>query len=139
MPKKIYAGFSIRLAATILDTIFLLPITLIFYYFGDMKEALSLGNLTGYLFSIAYVAYFLGSNYQATPGKRLLGIYVARANNEKLTRARAMARAGASILSFVILGFGFITIIFTKEKAALHDFLCDSRVFYGRKNSVNNA
>ena len=133
MPEKIYAGFLIRLGATILDTIFLSPIALIFYYFGDAKEALSLGNLAGYLVSLAYVAYFLGSNYQATLGKRLLGIYVARSNNEKLTKARAMARAGASLLSFAILGLGFITIIFTKEKVALHDFLCDSRVFYGKK------
>jgi uncharacterized RDD family membrane protein YckC len=134
MPEKIYAGFIIRLVATILDTIFLLPIALIFYFFGDAKETLSLGNLFSYLFSLAYVAYFLGGPYQATPGKRLLGIYVAKSNNEKLTKARAMARAGASLLSFAILGLGFITIIFTKEKVALHDFICNTRVFYGRKN-----
>lgn len=139
MPEKIYAGFLIRLAATILDTIFLLPIALIFYFFGDVKETLSLGNLFSYLFGLAYAAYFLGSPYQATWGKRLCKIYVARSNNQKLSRARAMARAGASLLSFAILGLGFITIIFTKEKVALHDFLCDTRVFYGRKNSIKNA
>jgi uncharacterized RDD family membrane protein YckC len=46
---------------------------------------------------------------------------------------KALARALASLLTAATLGLGFLMVIFTKEKIALHDLICGTRVFHGKK------
>lgn len=151
--NKIYAGFWIRLFAGILDLAFLAPILLLAAYFlsdssyeiiknGENFKSYAFGasgdlhaiDLVAYAISIAYIAYFLSGKNQATIGKKLLGIYVGNPDGSKLSKARATARAFASIITSATLGIGFVVVIFTKEKIALHDFLCSTRVFYGKKS-----
>jgi uncharacterized RDD family membrane protein YckC len=154
MTDKIYAGFWIRGFAGLLDLIFLSPIILViiyfsgtssyeFFNFSDARQSLSqvsasttnnFADLIHYFIGIAYSAYFLSSKRQATIGKILLGIYVVKSDGSKLTLSRSIARAGATLLTSATLGLGFIIVIFTKEKIALHDFICDTRVLYRRKN-----
>jgi len=150
--NKIYAGFWIRFFAGILDLVFLAPILLLAAYFlsdssyeiiktGENFKSYAFGasgdlhaiDLVAYAVSIAYIAYFLSANQQATIGKRILGIYVGNPDGSKLSKARATARAFASMITSATLGIGFVAVIFTKEKIALHDFLCDTRVFFGKK------
>lgn len=131
---KIYAGFWIRFFAGILDLTILAPFAIALFYLGKNPEMRNATHLMSYAISIAYVAYFLSGKTQATFGKRLMGLYVARSNGSKLTKSRAVSRAASSILTSLTLGLGFIIVIFTKEKISLHDFLCDTRVFYGKKN-----
>jgi uncharacterized RDD family membrane protein YckC len=150
--EKIYAGFWVRLFAGFLDLIFLaVPIALISFLIGDNSyEVIKVGDnfssfsfdsygnlhlidLLIYIVSIIYIAYFLASNQQATIGKRLMGIYVGNPDGSKLCKARATARACASIVTSLTLGLGFIAVIFNKEKISLHDFMCHTRVFHGKK------
>lgn len=150
--EKIYAGFWIRFFAGILDVAFLAPIVAVSAYFlgngsyeiikiGDSFKSYSFGasgdlhtiDLICYVVSIAYIGYFLSQNKQATIGKRILGIYVGNLDGSKLTKTRATARAFASMITSATLGLGFVVVIFTKEKIALHDFLCNTRVFFGKK------
>ena len=151
---KIYAGFWIRLFAGILDlAILALPIFILIFLTGSSQydffrlqnetqntleiSATStnyLANFIGYFVSIVYVTYCLSSSGQATIGKKLMGIYVARSDGAKLTKSRAMARAAASMLTTATLGLGFLIVVFTAEKISLHDFICDTRVFYRQKN-----
>jgi uncharacterized RDD family membrane protein YckC len=134
---------------------FLLPILaiLIFCFGTNEYQALKIGDnffynyqqisassstqfidLIGYGLSIAYLGYFLASKKQATFGKRLMGIYVGNPDGSKLSPKKSLARALASMLTSATLGLGFLLIIFTKEKTALHDFICQTRVFHGRKH-----
>ena len=150
--KKIYAGFWIRTFAGILDLVFLLPpVFLIAYFLSDSSYAtinvgddwknysfdasgnLHLADLIAYVISIIYIAYFLASNKQATIGKRILGIYVGHKDGSRLNKNKAIGRAVASMITSATLGLGFIIVIFTKEKIAVPDFLCNTRVFHGKK------
>lgn len=150
--EKIYAGFWVRFFAGVLDVVFLLPpVLLIAYLVSDSSyEIIKIGenfqsysfdaegnlhtvDLVMYAVSIIYIAYFLSDKKQATIGKRLLGIYVGNTDGSKLNKSRAIMRAFASMITSATLGIGFLSVIFTKEKIALHDFLCNTRVFHGKK------
>ncbi len=150
--EKFYAGFWVRFFAGFLDTIFLLlPIAICSLLLSDSSyETINIGenwyshtltttgdlrlvDLVGYAISIAYISYFLAGNKQATIGKRMLGIYVGNRDGSKLSKSKAATRAFASMITAATLGLGFIIVIFTKEKIALHDFLCGTRVFFGKK------
>ena len=139
-----YAGFWIRLAASIVDFLVLAPLILVILYLfmpyfssgGSVAnpEDSGLFKLISYVISICYTVFFIASRKQATPGKRLCGIYVATKDGQKLTKLRSLGRLFASLLSSLILGIGFFMIAFTKEKTALHDLICDTRVFRGKVN-----
>ena len=152
--KKDYAGFWVRFFAGLLDAMFLLPIlALLIYFFGvdeyqmikiddDFHSYSYLGasgsnqiiDLISYGLSLAYLVYFVASKQQATLGKRIMGIYVGNPDGSKLTWQKAAARALASFLTSMTLGLGFLLLIFTKEKTALHDLICNTRVFHGKKH-----
>lgn len=152
--KKDYAGFWVRFFAGLLDLAFLLPLlAVLVYFFGvDEYEMIKIDDdfhsysylgasasnkfldLISYAISIAYLAYFVASKKQATLGKRILGIYVGNRDGSKLTWQKSLARAVASILTSMTLGLGFILVVFTKEKTSLHDILCKTRVFHGKKH-----
>ena len=151
--KRYYAGFWVRFFAGILDiTLLIPPFVILIYLFGvseyemikvddDFHSYSYLGVATKnrfidficYGISIAYLAYFLTTKKQATLGKRIMGIYVGNRNGSKLSALRSTARALASILTAFTLGLGFLLIIFTKEKTALHDLICNTRVFHGKR------
>ena len=153
MSEKIYAGFWIRSFAGILDFIFLMPLVLIAVYFSGIStydifnfsnqnqsfshfsaaSSNSYINIINYAVGIAYVAYFLSGKKQATIGKILLGIYVEKSDGSKVGVIGAIGRGLAAVLTSMTLGLGFIIVIFTKEKISLHDFICDTRVVYGKK------
>ena len=152
---KIYAGFWVRFFAGILDLVFLAPIIILAFFFlsdssyetvkmGDTFKSYFIGatasgedlhviDFITYFVSVIYIVYFLAGEKQATIGKRIMGIYVGTISGSKLSKPRAAMRAFASMITATTLGLGFIIVIFTKEKIALHDFLCNTRVFFGKK------
>ncbi|MBP7710795.1 MAG: RDD family protein [Rickettsiales bacterium] len=153
--EKKYAGFWVRFFAGTLDILFLaIPLAILFMIGGfDDVEALShydnfsdfyvafttapsnrFLSLVTHAVTIAYVGCFLSSKQQATIGKRLLGIYVGNPDGSKLTWQKSVGRALGSIVTSMTMGLGFLAVIFTKEKISLHDFLCNTRVFMGKKN-----
>lgn len=152
--KREYAGFWVRFFAGFLDLMILAPlIFLLFYFFGiDDYQMVKITNdfgsysyasgfgdgeyldLMNYAISIAYIAYFLASKQQATLGKRVMGIYVGNPDGSKLSWQKSLMRAAASMLTAATLGLGFVMLIFTKEKTALHDLICNTRVFHGKKH-----
>jgi hypothetical protein len=85
--------------------------------------------------SIAYVviggAYFAlceSSAWQATPGKRLLGIKVTDANGLRIGLGRAFGRFFAAGLSWLTLNLGHAMAAWTAEHRALHDYVAGTRV-----------
>jgi uncharacterized RDD family membrane protein YckC len=136
-----YAGFWIRFAAALIDSIIVgvasnlvvMPISFALIRTSDDPMA-NLG-LQGILvlFQIVvacgYFGYFL-STKGATPGKLLLGLKVIRSDGSGLSFGRGAARYLAQFVSGMILLIGYIIAAFDAEKRALHDHLCDTRVVY---------
>ena len=140
-----FAGFWIRAGAIIIDGIILAVVNwstslLIYHFFGKPhlvpgSKQLDLG--TGYYlalfvnmaFGFGYNVWFLGK-YGATLGKMACGIKVIMADGRKISYGRAFGRYWAYILSGFTLCIGYIMAGVDKEKRALHDRICNTRVIY---------
>jgi uncharacterized RDD family membrane protein YckC len=135
-----YAGFWLRLAAYILDSL-LLGFTAGVAVFMPLmsRGAISADNpweiytgTTQQFFALrllilmiqwVYFALLESSPWQASLGKRLLGLKVTDLEGRRISFARASARYFCTLLSGFILMAGFIMIAFTQKKQALHDIL----------------
>ena len=136
-----YAGFWIRVLATILDNILcgilvqVLTLPLLFGVTGARNSAANLSVMgVTYLisFTIGFLYYVMPmAKYGATPGKMACGLKVIRSDGAALTYGRAIGRYFGNILSGMILWIGYLMAAFDKqEHKALHDILCDTRVIY---------
>jgi uncharacterized RDD family membrane protein YckC len=71
-----------------------------------------------------YYALSESSIWQATPGKRLLGLRVANMEGQRLSFTRASARFFGKVLTGLVpFGVGWILAGLTKRKQALHDMI----------------
>lgn len=85
-------------------------------------------QVLGVAIGIAYALYFIRKQ-DATPGKRMLGLKLVRADGSKLSKGRIVGRYFAEIVSAMILCIGYLMAAFDKEaRRALHDRMCDTRV-----------
>lgn len=80
-----------------------------------------LGAITGLLENWLYFTISESSAWQATLGKKLLGLRVTDAEGNRINFGKANARYWSKLLSGLILDIGFIMIAFTKKKQGLHD------------------
>ena len=140
LPYK-FAGFWIRAAAALVDSVALgIPsalVGIILYFlmsaFGMEEAAVEMvGQIATTLIAIGYYVGFHSSKYQATLGKLVLGIHLMRRDGGAITPKLALWRYIALILSAIPLGLGFLMAGWTREKTALHDLVCSTRVVYGR-------
>lgn len=155
-PSFRYAGIWIRGFATILDTIVMalmlaafgaLAYGLKMYVYQDAKptrtlyEGIRVSDTEFYvaigLIAVAFLSvffykpYWIGKN-GATFGKKLLKLRVIRSSGESLTPGRAMGRYFAESLSGLLLAIGYLMVALDKQKRALHDRICDTRVIRDR-------
>lgn len=81
-----------------------------------------------------YLAVFESSSWQASVGKRLLGIYVTDDQGRRIGIARAFGRWIAKVVLnwFMLLLVSVVTIVATRRKQALHDFVAGTLVVCGR-------
>lgn len=124
-----FAGFWIRVVAIIIDWfVLLLPNVMLVLMLGEDS-----GQFFGFILGLGYWTLMQGGKWQATLGKRLVGIHVMRTNGENITYLRAFGRYWAAVLSGLILFIGYIMAGLTREKTGLHDLICDTRVVYGKR------
>jgi uncharacterized RDD family membrane protein YckC len=143
----VYAGFWFRAAAYLLDTStlgFVLGVTVLGpilrnnhvgssvqdawkFYTGDSPQATALLLLIQ-LVSWLYFATFESSPWQATPGKKVLGLRVTDLEGKRLSFIRASGRYFGKLISWLLLGLGFVLAGFTEKKQALHDILASCLV-----------
>jgi uncharacterized RDD family membrane protein YckC len=148
----VYAGFWIRVAAKIIDSILISIVnyTLMFLIMGSVAgfgaltkpsangedpavNAAAMGAmLLMYLLifgiNISYNT-FMVSKYGGTLGKLAVGIKVVRTDGAMLSIPHAIGRACAEILSGMTCYIGYIMVAFDEpEKRALHDHICSTRV-----------
>ncbi|HEV2315008.1 MAG TPA: RDD family protein [Candidatus Acidoferrales bacterium] len=144
-PTTAYAGFWLRFVAWIIDRILLgvsfsfisLPImaasglrdimmnhppqTLpeLFGLFSMLSRLIALAIVFNWL----YYALLESSAWQATLGKKALGLEVTDMAGRRISFARATGRYFGKIVSAFILMIGFIMAGFTAQKQALHDMM----------------
>ena len=80
--------------------------------------------------SALYNILFVAGKWEATPGKHWLGIKVTGVGGRRLSLLHSAARHLATGLSMMLGGLGYLTMPFSKQKLALHDMLCHTRVIH---------
>jgi len=75
-----------------------------------------------------YYALLESSSWQATLGKKALGLEVTDLAGGRISFGRATGRYFARWISAMTLGIGFIMAGFTEKKQALHDILVGTLV-----------
>ena len=68
------------------------------------------------------------SRWQATPGKKIVGIKVTDEYGERISFARANGRYWSKILSGLLLCIGFLMVAFSQKKQGLHDKIAGTLV-----------
>jgi uncharacterized RDD family membrane protein YckC/Tfp pilus assembly major pilin PilA len=135
------AGFLRRWAALCLDNlIMIVPLFVIFFALGmllaisgthqsdqDPPLAVMLAYALWFLARMLYFTLMESSAYQATFGKRALGIKVTDDNGRRLSFSHALGRWFAAALSYPLY-IGFLMAAFTERKRALHDMVASSLV-----------
>lgn len=147
--RTAFAGFWLRLTAYAIDVLILCAATLVVMvplaplFFGtrppqppmpgqSLRPAAMMFVATVWALSIIgtwlYFALFESSAWQATPGKRALGLFVTDMQGRQISFGRATARFFGKILSSLVLLIGYVMIGFTEKKQGLHDMLADTLV-----------
>lgn len=127
-----YAGFWKRFFAFLIDSIIIFIIyilslvLLIFAFMNDSsKYMLNIYYMLFYLFSfsltILYWTIFECSSWQATPGKKALGIKVADMQGNRLSFLHSLRRNLCKIVSNFTFYVGYVMAGFTVRRQALHD------------------
>lgn len=149
-PPVAYAGFWLRVVAFIIDAIVLgclgWIVTIPFMASMDMRGILmghpptspeELIPLMGMFFKVIliriilqwlYFALMESSAWQATLGKKALGLEVTDLQGNRIGFGRASGRYFAKFISALILWIGFIMAGFTEKKQALHDMIAGTLV-----------
>ncbi|MBN8737447.1 MAG: RDD family protein [Xanthomonadales bacterium] len=146
----LYAGFWRRVAAWLVDALLVAALDAAFTLsFGTalLVAWAMLGGIDdaamtrlvdialqpfGAVLAWLYFAVCETSRWQATPGKRVLGLRVVDERGRRIGFARASARCFGKILSVLLLGIGFLLAGWTARKQALHDLVAGCCVV--RKN-----
>jgi uncharacterized RDD family membrane protein YckC len=131
-----YAGFWRRILALMIDYVVIyLPILYVPYFAGSVLRGhlgyykiVLVGIVIGLLISWLYWTICESSPWQASLGKRLMGICVTDVDGERLTFSQSGKRTLCKVLSLLPLGLGFVAAAFTAKKQTLHDLITDSVV-----------
>lgn len=94
---------------------------------GLLSATLSMLALTVGLALLYFVA-FEASRWQATPGKRLLGLRVETANGNRPALGRVVLRFVCAAPSWLLLHLGHAMVGWRADGRALHDLLAGTRV-----------
>jgi uncharacterized RDD family membrane protein YckC len=148
-PHLVYAGFWLRFAAIFIDGLVLSPLVIIYLVLvsilsadaqnngANMQESigrlvLALGILVYILLMNVvvwlYFALFESRRWQATLGKKAMGLRVTGLDGSKIGFGRATGRYFGKIISHLILYIGFMMAGFTERKQALHDMIAGTLV-----------
>ncbi len=102
----------------------------------DEKQWEKLGEAIGQImFLPAWLVYYIlleSSSWQATLGKKALGMKVVTPDGGRPSFGRVAGRNTAKILSFLLLLIGFVMAGFTERKQGLHDLLANCLVVRAR-------
>lgn len=87
---------------------------------------------------VLQTVYFvmLHALYGATIGKRLFRIHVETGKGDKITWLAATIRYVASIMSMMLYGLGYLTVLIDPKRRGLHDFIASTCVVYNTPKTI---
>ena len=135
--SQTFAGFWFRTLAAIVDSLLcqiaavLLVVPLGFALGASMAgkstpseietAAQTMGFVVGFLINWLWFTLAESSNWQASIGKKMVGLKVTDENGDRISFGKANARYWSKILSALIFFVGFLMVAFTGKKQGLHD------------------
>ena len=145
MENQEYAGFWIRVAAALIDTVlfilvFSIPITLIYGsgYWTSQNAAEGFWDVLIQYIAPLVITVWFWIKYMGTPGKMLLRLRVVDANTgQAISAPKAIGRYLGYYVSVLPLMLGIIWVGIDKKKQGFHDKLAGTVVVRDRqKESV---
>jgi len=131
-----YAGFWVRLGATLIDTVIIMivltiPLSFIYgeqYWFGGQYIYGFWHVILGYVVPVVATIWFW-LRFMGTPGKMALKLKIVDAKTgNKLSTGQAIGRYFAYLVSMIPLGLGFLWIGIDSRKQGWHDKLAGTVV-----------
>jgi uncharacterized RDD family membrane protein YckC len=95
---------------------------------AQLSAAIVHASLVIAVVAMVYFVAFEASAWQATPGKRLLGLRVEGTDGARLSWSRALARHVAGVASWLTLNIGHLLVALRPDRRALHDLLAGTCV-----------
>jgi uncharacterized RDD family membrane protein YckC len=136
--QQLFGGFWIRVGAYFVDVVVLLiPMLLISFLFRAVTPASdeleqAIVQFMDFLLSLIvwwiYFAVLHSSTWQASVGKKLVGLKAVDKNMHRISFGRATGRYFAEIISALILCIGYMMVGWTKKKQGLHDMTAGTYV-----------
>jgi len=131
-----YGGFWARFVALVLDNAIVFMILLaagvsmaVVVATVGMEGPMSVAaSLIAAFVPFLYWPVLESSRWQATIGKRIMGLEVTDLDGNRLNFLRAFLRSLAKIISSIPFGIGFLLAAFTARKQALHDMIVKTLV-----------
>ena len=133
-----FGGFWIRVGAYFIDLVVLIiPILLISFLVravtpaADEMEQVIVEVMDSILSLVVWWIYFAvlhSSKWQATVGKKAVGLKVVDENGNRISFGRATGRYFAEFISALILAIGYMMVGWTKKKQGLHDMIAGTYV-----------
>jgi uncharacterized RDD family membrane protein YckC len=141
MENQEYAGFWIRVAATLIDTVlflivFSIPLTLIYGadYWSSQNGTNGFWNILIQYIAPVVITVWFWTKYLGTPGKLLLRLRVVDAQTGQVISTRkAIGRYLGYYVSMLTLMLGFIWVGIDKKKQGFHDKLAGTVVIRDRE------
>lgn len=133
--NHIYAGFWIRVLASLVDTLLLMiviaPIALTFFgtgFFTGTAELGLVGNLINYILpAVVIILFWIYKS--ATPGKMICGIEIIdEKTGGKLSPGQSILRYVGYYVSSIVLLLGFLWVIWDGKKQGWHDKMAGTLV-----------
>lgn len=132
--EVIYAGFWLRLIAFLIDISGMFVILLVANltdFYSERNENSTIVETIIEFVMLGYIVYFPlmeSSAWQATLGKKAVGIKVTTLDGQRIGFGRAIGRFFSRILSQFFFCIGYIMAGFTEKRQALHDMIAGTLV-----------
>jgi uncharacterized RDD family membrane protein YckC len=154
----VYAGFWRRFAAHLLDNLivsvpfvaiwFVIVISFVgfgvFTQFSQQNGSVAAAPSVAFVVTvlIAYFSLILGrflavwlyhavmesGQHQSTWGKRVLGLKVTSYTGQRISFGHASGRYFSTLITNMTMGIGYLMVVFTDRKQALHDMIAGTLV-----------
>jgi len=128
-----FGGFWIRVLAYFIDTVILITaLSPVLFILSLIALEMELNFLLLDIFILVaiwiYFSVLDSSPWQASVGKKAVGLKVVDKNCDRISFGRATGRHFAKIISFFTILIGYMMIGWTKRKEGLHDMIAGTLV-----------
>jgi uncharacterized RDD family membrane protein YckC len=130
--KANFANFGQRFIAVLIDGVILWVADFLVERmappFGSSFSVIGL-QPTYVLIALLYDSILESSSKQGTVGKMVMRLKVGNAYGEKISFANAVGRHFGKYLSTILIGIGYLMMLWDSKSQTLHDKLADTYVF----------